>query len=135
MPLCQRYLFQRISFHRSGCKAASPTNCISRTTESKLLQGRNRKRKVICGFQNHPLLLVDPQGLGYYMEGKILIKWWENNLCLLDASYSNDFNFTYSQCTFVNLVKQTCLAKAAVRSLNNNLKLCDLTVGTTPGMS
>lgn len=33
---------------------------------------------------------VDPQGLEDYKEGRILIKWQENNLCLLNASYSND---------------------------------------------
>ena len=38
-----------------------------------------------------------------YMEGRILVKWQENNLCLLNASYSNDF--IYSQVTFISLVK------------------------------
>lgn len=69
------------------------------------------------------------------LEGRILVKWQENNLCLLDASYSNDFNFIYSSATFVNLVKGTCLAKAAVMSLNDSLKFYDLHVGTTHGMS
>lgn len=40
-----------------------------------------------------------------YMEGKILVKWQEKNLHLLNASDSKAFNFFCSQAAFVNLVK------------------------------
>ena len=144
MTLCQRYLFQCTFFHKDGCKAANSSNCTSRTIDSKLLQGRNRKRKVIWGFENHSLLFievrgvfqyqVDPQELDDHKEGRILIKWQENNLCLLNASYSNDFNLIYWG-HICQLSKIDISYKGCVMSLNNNLKLYDLTVGTTHGMS
>lgn len=51
------------------------------------------------------------------MEGRILVRWQENNLCLRKASYANDY--IYSQAIFVNLVKQTCLTKSVLMLLND----------------
>lgn len=99
MTLCQRYLFQCIAFHRDGCKAASFTNCNFRMTDPKLIQGKNRERKVIWGFQNHFLFLSFGEYFGGrlihgawgpdYIEGRILFKWQENNLYLLNTSCSD----------------------------------------------